>query len=361
MTEKGNNNATTDSAQQEPEHSRFEFELRRALLEESSAPDAVEAYLEFLQRNGESLGSSRKKMWVSISLLVAAACIAAVCFISPWRMMNWQNGGAKTLATTDDDKYVCISMGDDKMSLGNRDNFKDMGIFVTKDNVIKVLDTRQSSASQQKAITVSVPSGQTARLVLPDGTQVSLNAASRITFPRHFSQSGVRDVLLEGEAYFEVFHDEVHPFVVHAHEFDVKVLGTRFNVRSYPGETHSVALVEGIVRVEQGGKQVFLQSPDESVIIQHNKLTPATIEPELALDWLRGEFYFDGQDLREVMAEIGRWYHCRVVFAHANSHVEPLHFSASRTTSVQEVIRQLQLISHARIEFNEKLQVLLVK
>lgn len=80
--------------------------------------------------------------------------------------------------------------------------------------------------------TVIVPAGQRAELLLADGTKVWLNSRSKLKFPDRF-QKDARKVELDGEGYFEVTHQEEAPFTVHTSKYDVKVLGTEFNVKAY--------------------------------------------------------------------------------------------------------------------------------
>ncbi|MDR2118056.1 MAG: FecR domain-containing protein [Tannerellaceae bacterium] len=97
--------------------------------------------------------------------------------------------------------------------------------------------------------TVSVPAGQRACILLSDGTKVWLNARSEIKYPASFS-TGKREVELNGEAYFEVSHNEKAPFTVHTEQCDVEVTGTTFNVDAYRNSRNfSVALIEGSVKV----------------------------------------------------------------------------------------------------------------
>ena len=78
------------------------------------------------------------------------------------------------------------------------------------------------------------PAGQKSVLFLSDGTKVWLNAVSKISYIKDFSGQATRDVYLEGEAYFEVAHDAKKPFIVHTSSIQITVLGTSFNVKSYP-------------------------------------------------------------------------------------------------------------------------------
>ena len=102
--------------------------------------------------------------------------------------------------------------------------------------------------------TVIVPAGQRAELLLADGTKVWLNSRSKLKFPDRF-QKDARKVELDGEGYFEVTHQEEAPFTVHTSKYDVKVLGTEFNVKAYKDkEQFETSLLKGSVEVSNANK-----------------------------------------------------------------------------------------------------------
>lgn len=149
--------------------------------------------------------------------------------------------------------------------------------------------------------TVVSPLGQQTRLSLSDGTSVWLNSNSELTFGE-FKSSRRRLVSLKGEAYFEVSRDEHRPFIVRTSDFDVKVLGTKFNVNSY-GDTKSVVLVEGSVKVLHGNTE-YAMAPGER--FRCNSLTSergiSKVETDNFISWINGyldlktvtlEFVFD--------------------------------------------------------------------
>lgn len=97
--------------------------------------------------------------------------------------------------------------------------------------------------------TVRIPRGMSRRLVLPDGSRVWLNAESSLSYPGSFGGRERREVTLQGEAYFEVAPDSLHPFVVETAALQTQVLGTSFNVRAYSPEDTRVTLLRGSVKV----------------------------------------------------------------------------------------------------------------
>lgn len=107
--------------------------------------------------------------------------------------------------------------------------------------------------------------GERKDIELPDGTRVSLNSASRLEIGSAFNERD-RHVHLMGEAYFEVEHDKERPFVLHTSDFDIRVLGTSFNVKSYPDELSSEALlVEGVIEMRSKDKN------ENSIIVKPNQ------------------------------------------------------------------------------------------
>lgn len=349
---------------------KLKFEVKRALLENTQAPDYNQAYQEFLERNHLKTRYARKKtLWISIATSAAAACIAILLILAPWKQRTWDAFPTKTpnkelaklgnvvFEASTERQYISLNMGDKMVDVSNQSSAKCAGILVTKDNIIRVFDKQMDN---HEDVTLSVPAGKTAKVILDDGTQVTLNAGSQLIFPHHFREGEQREVKLLGEAFFEVTHDESRPFIVNTEGIMTKVLGTKFNVRYFPNEACQVTLAEGGVLVSHEDQMVYL-NPNETASLKNEKFletTPADMDQ--ALGWLNGEFYFDGQTLREIMTEIGRWYNLNVVFAENGHLKEQLHFSANRTAPIHEVVRQLQMIGNARIELKSKEHVLLV-
>lgn len=356
------------------DNDRLRFEVKRALLEDSPTPDAEKAYQEFLERNDLESRSNHqgRTIWLSIASMAAAACIAALLIIAPWEKALQDNSlsrsntelaqlskmGNVVYQASNDRPYISLCMGDKTVDLSDKSSAKDAGVLVTKDNIIRIFDP---NLDNHEDVAITVPAGKTAKLMLDDGTQVSLNAGSHISFPRHFREHGTREVKLYGEAYFEVKRDETRPFIVNTDGMKTKVLGTHFNVRYFEGENCGVTLAEGSVQVYNPECDVYLK-PEETAWLRSDKtLEVEPADMEQALGWLNGEFYFDGQTLKDIMTEIGRWYNLNVVFANDKHLQEQLHFSADRTAPIQEIIRQLQMIGNAHIELKSQEHALYIK
>lgn len=187
----------------------------------------------------------------------------------------------------------------------------------------KVIDLREKSgSSNSKMNEVVIPYGKKSQLVLEDGTKVWLNAGSKMAFPTKFTGKK-REVFLEGEAYFEVTHNENQPFWVNTKEISIKVLGTKFNISAYQTDylTETV-LIEGKVSVSERSSMVFHQAetilhPNQRASYHKtNKTISVRHEPdvEFIIAWTEGWFKFSKQSMNDVLNKLQRYYNIQFVY-----------------------------------------------
>ena len=159
---------------------------------------------------------------------------------------------------------------------------------------------------------ITSPSGVRSQVILPDGSNVWLNAESTISFKVPFDQNS-RDVTLSGEAFFNVQKNPNVPFVVTSGDVNVRVLGTRFNYRAFEDENKiEIVLSEGKVSLntDSHNANVVIMNPgDRAVIDKTSKITKVTSEKiEKYIAWHEGKLVFDETPMSEVAAQIGRWF-----------------------------------------------------
>lgn len=184
-------------------------------------------------------------------------------------------------------------------------------------------------------------------ITLPDGTQVSLNNSSRLTYPKQFSGK-TREVHIEGEAFFDVKPDASNPFVISAGNARIKVLGTSFNVNARPGEkTVEVVVKTGKVQVACQG---FSQSVESLILVpgergvlynDNNQLVKSWNENPNVTAWKTNELVFDKTSLREVIVNLEKVYHTEIQLSDPslNELVLTAHFENQPVDFVLEVIR----------------------
>jgi ferric-dicitrate binding protein FerR (iron transport regulator) len=195
--------------------------------------------------------------------------------------------------------------------------------------------------------TLITPRGGEYRIVLADGTKVWLNAASSLRYPTQFN-GRERKVFLTGEAYFEVAKDAAHPFIVNTGGTDVTVLGTKFNISSYPDDpAQKTTLAEGSVRISdanaaEGGNSVLLKPGNEAVIAQPGRIIRVNkTNVDAALAWKNGMFFFDSESLGSLMRKLSRWYNVDVQY---DDGVDTLFHFTGRIQRYEDINGILRLI-----------------
>ena len=195
---------------------------------------------------------------------------------------------------------------------------------------------------------VDVPAGETRNLILPDGTEVCLNAKSTIIYPESFGKK-VRRVALYGEAYLKVKRDPGHPFVIHTRNVDTRVIGTEFNVRSYDANDTHVTLVKGLVEVSTIYNRVNIE-PNQDASLDGGKLVVADVNPKDYTSWREGVMYFDDASLRTILQQLGAWYDMNIVCNDPRLLDHHFHFIFSKDDSLEEAVNLLNSSSNLDIK-----------
>lgn len=233
---------------------------------------------------------------------------------------------------------------------------------------VKVFRGQSTVPVASRIETIAKP-GAKSRLILPDGSVVWLNSGSRISYPANFTDS-LREVELEGEAYFDVAKNPGHPFIVHTRDINIKVLGTVFNVKCYPEDNKTEAtLIRGLVQVSKTGgnlQDVLLLHPHEKVVVNRaqedvsantdkpfpNAVANNMMVQQLKKDatdtavvetaWVYNKLVFDGEDFQEISDEMERWFNVKIVFN--DSTVARYRFHAKfENENITDVLSALQL------------------
>lgn len=183
---------------------------------------------------------------------------------------------------------------------------------------ITVLYTSQNRQPSEWSEIV-VPSGERSYLQLSDGTQLWLNAGTRVTYPNQFN-GPQRKIFIDGEVFAEVSHDKKHPFIISAGEVEVEVLGTKFNMRAYNADPSvEVALVDGSVRFDVNSsicKEQILMARSE--IVQYDRLTGQVERRSFQSDNYKsrahgGGFYFFNEPMASIAAQLSRCFNHKII------------------------------------------------
>lgn len=190
----------------------------------------------------------------------------------------------------------------------------------------------------------------TRHLKLPDGSTVILNANSKIEYSGNFSGKS-REVILVGEAYFDIQHDASRPFIIHTGGIRTTVLGTAFNINADPaGKKIVISVTRGKVKVENKSKLLAILTPNEQVVCSDDSSAAEKnlIKPEISvIDWTRQDMVFEDVSFREIVELLNRRYGVNIRFK--NPELEKCTIKAffSGLEPLEKVLDVLSIISNS--------------
>lgn len=224
--------------------------------------------------------------------------------------------------------------------------------------------------SKQTIVETGTYKDSRSTMTLPDGSIVHLNAKSKVSFAEGFAKK--REVYLEGEAYFEVTHNENIPFIVHTGEADIKVLGTKFNVRNYSNEHKMEAtLLTGSIELtlRADTQHRILLKPSEKIIVKKNDLAtkPSATDKDVELtsiklqdsvvtetSWLNDKMAFYDKPFSEIALDLERQFDVNIEFK--NKEVSGYKYTGVYDEdSAEDILKILQMIKPFQYTLNNKL------
>lgn len=205
---------------------------------------------------------------------------------------------------------------------------------------------------------VIVPYGKRSFVILSDGTRVWINSGSKLIFPPVFREKN-REVVLEGEAFFEVTEDRAKPFFVKTDLFRMKVYGTRFNVQAYRlDQEYNIVLVEGKVSMnpanDPGAKELFLEpSQRASISKSSNTFEVRQVEnTEVYTAWIDGYLTFINEDLSDVLKRVSRYYNVEIS-CELTDKVEKIYGKLDLKDNMERVLDGIAFTSKTRYKKEE--------
>ncbi|WP_346700868.1 FecR domain-containing protein [uncultured Alistipes sp.] len=202
--------------------------------------------------------------------------------------------------------------------------------------------------------TVSVPRGKEFSLQLSDGTKVWLNSASSLRFPVRFGE-GPREVVVTGEAFFDVAKDADRQFIVHADTVAVAVYGTAFNIAAYEDETDvETTLLRGSVEVTSGRRKVMLKPGQQARVGRSGAIFDVRQVPaEEYAAWTRGVFAFQEEPLSSICRKLSRWYDIEILPSGFDADQVRYTGEIRRYETFAEMVRLLERTNQIRIDVQD--------
>ena len=253
--------------------------------------------------------------------------------------------------------------------------FSFLALIILTTGAIYLLTQKKSAnlPAEQSISSVVTKNGNRTKIVLPDGSQVWLNAGSNLDYNNAVFNTDLREVTLSGEAYFDVTKNADKPFIIHTKKMDIKVIGTAFNVRSYNDEkTAEASLIRGSIEVTLKDRkdQKIVLKPNEKISIatqeaaaalskaektkatKNNKPIPQIVVKELKpnpvyniipeIAWTQNKLFFEDESLENIVLMMERWFGKKVLVTNAS--LKNLHYYGNfENETIEEVLSYLKL------------------
>jgi transmembrane sensor len=313
----------------------------------------------------------KKIQWYKLPIAAAIALMTVgvgvyLYFNTPSESTKLQTQVAKKIVAGSNKAILTLSSGKQIVltDANNGELVKEGNIRITKTADGKIIyEPSIAQDADSKAVvynTVSTPKGGQFQVVLPDGSQVWLNAMSSVTYPSSFSGKE-RLVQLKGEAYFEIAKNPDKPFKVDvAGKQKIEVLGTHFNVEAYL-EDHEIktTLLEGSVKLSTQNRQVKLKPGQIAIDDLKNSLIVKHADLEEIMAWKNGLFVLNDVNLKDVMKKASRWYDVEVEYQ-GNIANKKLWGTVSRYKDITELLDNIAITSSLRYKIEGR-RVILMK
>ncbi len=328
-------------------------------LEKRKRYSGKDAFLR-LKHQMERRKRLRVAMWMA-----GAACVAFVCIILlQWKQIELLLPKTSTIVKQEnifpaEIKAILVRADGEQVVLGKEyRNWEEIGnVLIAADSTgLEYNRLKQTNTDTVVFNQLIVPRGGLYLLVLADGTRVWMNSDSHLKYPVMFA-GGKREVILSGEAYFDVVKDKSAPFIVRTESGNIEVLGTEFNIKCYSDETALVTtLVNGKVKFDDGINPSVILKPEEQLIFEkeNSQSIVRKVNVNHYISWKDNRLSFQGETLDMIMKTLSRWYNVEVVFE--DSTLKALEFSGNldRFTDIQEFLSLFELGVNVKFEVKNR-------
>lgn len=254
----------------------------------------------------------RRRLITRIASVAVISIIAILSTLFVLQMKNESrqnsfNENAMIVGQTLPEEEIYLIAGNKKTQL-----LQNSHIGLTEDGKATITDSTNTKKEVALARTelnrLVVPYGKRTYITLADGSEVWLNSGTQLDFPSEFNGK-TREIRVDGEIYIDVVPNKKMPFIVHAQDMQIRVLGTSFNISAYRDDfKKTIVLVEGKVKVERGETQLAELLPNEKIDVLENRVSKETVNTSEYISWKKGILEFNGTPMSEILKKVGRYY-----------------------------------------------------
>lgn len=216
-----------------------------------------------------------------------------------------------TLVVSDEEQHTLQSDAQISYTPSGNVSVNSRELEPVKKEEAKKMEESSSSAAYNQLI---VPKGKRSQLILSEGTKVWVNSGTKVVYPRVFNKKK-REIYVEGEVYLEVTPDATRPFYVNTDGFEIKVLGTAFDVFAYKQmDVSKVALVKGSVEIIDRENRQMRMVPNELVLLEQDNITEKkTVDAADYIAWIGGVMILNGERLPQLAERLSLLHGKRII------------------------------------------------
>ena len=279
-----------------------------AILPEAEIDELLDNIMN-INRSTHNKKSPAMKYWIGIAAGIAASVIAVIFVMKkPEPVAVTEN---ELLSYVEKNREVDLNDPTVKLIISEQKTIvaEEADPLIAYDSEeIKLAEVEIAKTESAEFNRLIVPYGKRSRLTLSDGSKIWINAGTHVIYPVEF-KGDERSLYVRGEMFLDITHDEDRPFIVKTDHFDIRVLGTQFNVSTYEDETNSVVLVSGAVKILQPDhSQDMLLQPNEMVALQNGQFFKKEVDTAWYTSWVSGLYMFDNENLEVIMKRLSKYY-----------------------------------------------------
>lgn len=217
------------------------------------------------------------------------------------------------------DNEITLIANNDKMQIKDASSiqYEADGQSNLEEHVVRKETAKEPEEKKEELNQVIVPKGRRVDITFSDGTKMYVNAGSRVIYPTVFKKDR-REILVEGEVFLDVKKDPERPFIVKTNGFDVKVIGTQFNICAYRGDqSASVVLVNGKVEVETAKKEKAVLAPNQLIEINEKGTDIKEVDVFEYICWKDNMLMLNDHKVGETLDRLARYYGRQITYDEA--------------------------------------------
>lgn len=303
----------------------------------------------------------RKRLHARIFSIGTAASFIAVILSASWilfskdRSANIEDIAVKLLSETHiretSNHSLLVISPDEIIPLQNHTKVEysaDGEVSLNSQN--KKNQVTKNKATQSQYNQIIVPKGQHTCLRLADGSELHINSGSKVVYPSEFNGKQ-REIFIDGEIFIDVKQDEKQPFYVKTSSFEVKVLGTAFNVCAYSQTSSAeVVLLRGCVQIkDKEGNNMKLQ-PNQLAQIENKRLSDKReVDANAYVSWTRGLLFLKNETLENLLPKLEQYYGISITCDESAKGLD-IHGCLDINCPLSEVLNRISISAPIRIE-----------